>query len=260
MTSVKRKLFILGLAPLAWLALPAPAADEVDAMAKQGEARIKEGQESQQQIDKLADQTGDLVSEYRTVIKMVEGLRIYNDLLQKQVDNQLSEIDALTESIDQVSLIERQVVPLMVRMIDSLEEFISLDVPFLPDERSERVASLRAMMLRADVTAAEKFRRVLEAYQIEGDYGRTIEAYKGNLELDGSDREVDFLRIGRVVLIYQAAGGDSIGVWDHDQGGWRELPAAAYRQQVAQGLRMARAQVPPDLLTLPVPAPREAGR
>lgn len=258
--SVKRKLFILGLAPLTWLALPAPAADEVDAMAKQGEARIKEGQESQQQIDKLADQTGDLVSEYRTVIKMVEGLRIYNDLLQKQVDNQLSEIDALTESIDQVSLIERQVVPLMVRMIDSLEEFISLDVPFLPDERSERVASLRAMMLRADVTAAEKFRRVLEAYQIEGDYGRTIEAYKGNLELDGSDREVDFLRIGRVVLIYQAPGGDSIGVWDHDRGGWRALPAAEYRQQVAQGLRMARAQVPPDLLTLPVPAPREAGR
>ena len=260
MTSVNRKLLILGLAALAWLSLPAPAADEVDAMAKQGEARIKEGQKSQQQIDELADQTGDLVSEYRTVLKMVEGLRIYNDLLQKQVDSQLSEIDALTESIDQVSLIERQVVPLMVRMIDALEEFIHLDVPFLPDERSDRVAGLRAMMLRADVTAAEKFRRVLEAYQIEGDYGRTIEAYKGNLELDGSEREVDFLRIGRVVLIYQAAGGDSIGVWDQDRGGWRDLPVAEYRQQVTQGLRMARAQVPPDLLTLPVPAPREAGR
>jgi len=246
---------------LAWLLVPvALAADKVDAMAQQGEARIKEGQQSQRQIDKLADQTGDLVAEYRTVVKMVDGLRVYNDLLQRQVDGQLSEIDALTASIDQVSLIERQVVPLMVRMIDSLEEFTRLDVPFLPEERSDRVAILRAMMLRADVTAAEKFRRVLEAYQIEGDYGRTIEAYKGTLEVDSAGREVDFLRIGRVVLMYQTTGGDRIGVWDQGQGGWRELPAAEYRQQVAQGLRMARAQVPPDLLILPVPAPRELGR
>ena len=60
--------------------------------------------------------------------------------------------------------------------------------------------------------------------------------------------------------MYQSPGGDRTGVWDQRQGDWRVLSTADYRQQVARGLRMARAQVPPNLLTLPVPAPQGVGR
>jgi hypothetical protein len=113
------------------------------------------------------------------------------------------------------------------------------------------------MMERSDVSSAEKFRRVIEAYQIENDYGRTIEAYKGTVPINGNEQEVDFLRIGRVSLAYQSVGGAHTGTWDKETGGWIELEASEFKNQIADGLRVARKQVAPDLLIVPVPAPSE---
>lgn len=241
---------------IATTALPgmALAQAKVDAVTRTGEQRIAEGATAQREVQKLSDQAGDIEAQYKQVSKVVDGLKIYNGLLQKQVDNQLAEMTALSESIDKVSLIERQIVPLMVRMIDSLAEFVVLDVPFLPDERLARVDRLRAMMERSDVTAAEKFRRVLEAYQIENVYGRTIEAYRGTLAVDGGTREVNFLRVGRVALLYQTDGGDLTGGWNTTTEKWETLSSARYQQDVAKGLRVARKEVAPNLLVLPIAA------
>ncbi len=219
-----------------------------------GEARSDAAAADQQRVEQIASQIDQLVADYQTEAKVVDGLIVYNDLLQRQVDNQVAEMDALRTSIDNVALIERQIIPLMTRMLDALDEFIELDTPFLTSERNERMGRLRTMMERSDVTAAEKFRRVLEAYSIEMDYGRTIEAYKGSLEIDGRTQEVDFLRIGRVSLTYQTVGGNATGGWDSNAGEWVELPPETYKAQVAQGLKIARKQVAPDLIVIPVAA------
>ncbi|MEE9448080.1 MAG: DUF3450 domain-containing protein [Arenicellales bacterium] len=232
----------------------------VGQLTKEGQKRIGEGKAVQQQVDSLNDATFDLVSEFKTTAKVVDGLKIYNDLLDIQVQNQRKEMAASQKAMDDVSLIERQVVPLMVSMLDSLEAFVDLDVPFLSDERTKRVAKLRGMMLRSDVSPAEKYRRVIEAYQIEGDYGRTIEAYRGSLNVGDGTREVDFLRVGRVALLYQSVGGEFTGAWDTANNQWAELSAADYKTQVAKGLRIARKQVAPDLLTLPIPAATEVAQ
>jgi hypothetical protein len=137
-------------------------------------------------------------------------------------------------------------------MLDSLEAFVELDLPFLPEERSRRVEGLGEMMARSDVTVAEKYRRILEAYQVENEYGRTIEAYQGSVEIDGESRTVDFLRIGRLVLLYQTLDGEDTGMWDATAENWVEL-GGRYRQPVRQGLRMARKQAAPDLIAVPVP-------
>ena len=234
--------------------------DQIDQITAAGEQRIAEGKAAQDAIDRLNEQTSTLVSRYKQVEKETDGLKIYNSLLQKQVYNQTTEMNTLAGSIKEVSVVERQIIPLMVRMIDSLEAFIRLDVPFLSRERTERLAQLRTMMERSDVVAAEKFRRVIEAYQIENDYGRTIEAYKGTLELDGATREVDFLRIGRIALLYQTGDGERTGAWDKAAGQWRDLPPEQYKQDVTKGLRIARKQVAPDLLVLPIPAAETVGQ
>lgn len=247
--------FILALLPAA-----AISQTSIDEVTQAGEDRADAGAAEQRQIEQVADETLEVVGEYKSVSKVVDGLKIYNSLLQRQVDNQINEIEALSTSIDNVSLIERQIVPLMTRMIDSLEGFIQLDTPFLVNERNERIARLREMMERSDVTAAEKFRQVIEAYQIENEYGRTIEAYKGSVELDGNPQEVDFLRIGRVSHTYQSVGGQHTGGWDPNTRSWLPLSPETYQNQVAAGLKVARKQVAPDLITVPVPAPTSGGQ
>lgn len=241
----------------ALLATSALAQVTIDQVTDEGVKRAEAGAAEQQRIEQVANQTDELLAEYNTLAKVVDGLKTYNSLLQRQVDNQESEKAALAESIGNVALIERQIVPMMTRMLDSLEEFIRLDTPFLMKERTERLARLREMMERSDVTSAEKFRRVIEAYQIENDYGRTIEAYKGTVDINGTPQEVDFLRIGRVSLAYQSVGGQYTGAWDVEEGAFLELPPAKFKTQIAQGLRVARKQIAPDLLVVPVAAPSE---
>ncbi len=230
----------------------------INEVMQEGEARADANATAQQQIDSVADQTEKIVNDYRAVTKVVDGLKVYNALLQTQINNQEAEMAALSESMSNVALIERQIVPLMTRMVDALEEFVSLDVPFLMKERTARIERLREMMERSDVTPAEKFRRVIEGYQIENDYGRTIEAYKGSTDINGNQIEVDFLRIGRVALLYQTVGGATTGAWDKEAGAFVELNPATYQAQVLAGLKVARKQVAPDLLVVPVAAPKRA--
>lgn len=209
---------------------------------------------SQQKIDKIAEQVQEKLMQFRAMEKETAGLDVYNGQIQKQISSQVDEMAQLNKDIDQVSVIERQITPLMLRMIDGLESFVELDVPFLPLERQARLTSLKTMMDKADIAVSEKFRRVMEAYQVEVSYGRSIEAYSGLLELDGQERDVDFLRIGRVALMYLSRDGSLIGRWDNEQKSFQTL-SPDYRMHITKGLRMAKKQLAPDLLTLPIPAP-----
>ena len=191
------------------------------------------------------------MQQFKTINKETEGLDVYNTQLRKQIANQVQEMADLNAAIDDVSVIERQITPLMMRMIDGLEQFIALDVPFLAQERAIRIADLKRMMDKADVAPSEKFRRVMEAYQVEMDYGRTLEAYAGLQTIDGQERNVDFLRVGRTALIYQTRDAGMQGMWNAKTQQWDTLPSS-YRTQVTKGLRMAKKQMAPDLLMLPV--------
>lgn len=260
--SIKRSYFYFkpmlaaGIALLSGTAMAASVAEVTSA----GIARAKAGAAAQQQVEAVANQTDAIVSDYRTVTKVVDGLIIYNSLLKKQIDNQVAEMGFLRGSISNVALIERQIVPLMASMIESLEEFIRLDMPFLMEERTHRVERLIGLMETPDVTAAEKLRTVLEAYQIESEYGRTIEAYKGEVLIDGNTQNVDFLRIGRISLMYQSVGGRYTAAWDNSVKAFVPLAPEVYKAQVTQGLRIARKQTAPDMLIVPVAAATEVGR
>lgn len=228
---------------------------ELDQVLDTAAERVQLAQASQQRIDQVVGQTSELETEYKQVMKQLDGLEVYNDYIQRQITSQEQELAQLAESLDQVGVVERQIMPLMIRMLDGLEQFIELDVPFLLEERQQRVARLRGLMERADVTLAEKFRRLTEAFQIENDFGRTIEVYKDTLSLDGATLEVNLLRLGRVGLYYQTTDASQTGRWDQAGGQWMSLTDGTARNQVRQGIRIARKLVAPDLLLLEVPAP-----
>ena len=207
-------------------------------------------QESQQRIDKVVEQTRKMEDRFRAALKEIDGLKIYNQLLELQIENQARVKVDLEQSILVASQINRNIVPVLVGMIDALDQFVQMDVPFLMEERTNRVNSLDELMQREDVTVAEKFRKVTEAYQIENDYGKTIETYKDTLEVDGKTLELDFLRIGRVSFLYQSVDGDVSGVWNQKTRSWEN--ADDNRNGIKAGLKIAKKQVAPDLVILPV--------
>ncbi|MEM9758141.1 MAG: DUF3450 domain-containing protein [Pseudomonadota bacterium] len=241
------------------LGAPAPqglAQDDrtLRAIENEGVERNDERRGAQAAVDEVHDQTRRLIDAYRAELRIVEGLETYIEMLDAQISNQENEISTLQTSITDVAVIERQILPLLARMIDGLEQFVALDLPFLGDERSERVRRLRDLLTRSDVTVAEKARRVFEAYQIESDYGRTIEAYRAKLAVNGGSFDADFLRVGRVALIYRTVGDERLGFWDGDS--WEALPDSPYRRYIEQGLKVARQEIAPELLTVPLATDR----
>ena len=230
------------------------SADEIDKVVDEGLARNRDAVESQKHIDATAGDTEKLASKYRRELKVIDGLKVYNVLLQKQVDDQNREKNTIAESIDEIAVVERQIFPLMLRMANTLEQFVELDRPFHMEERRKRVDDLKKYIGDAGISAAEKLRLVLEAYRIETSYGGDLDEHSEVIEINGRERPVNVLRFGRLVLVYQTDDGKENGVWDQENREWVSLDSAEYRNHIRQGLKIARKQLPPDIFILPVSA------
>ena len=206
---------------------------------------------SQAKVDALSEETRDLYYEYRTVLKEIEGLRVHNRQQERLIAQQQREMSEISGNMDKVTGVERQVTPLMDRMVSGLEQFIELDVPVRLDDRRRRVETLRTTLDRQDVAVSEKFSQVLQAFQIENSYGRAMEAYTDRIEVDGTERVVDILHVGRVALLYQTSDGAETGYWNRQEKRWEVLDDK-YQATVRDGIRMARSQASLNLLPVPV--------
>ena len=234
------------------------ATDKLDEVLSTGKKAIKEGQASQDRVDGIVSQSDKLFQEYKSVNKQIEGLKIYNAQLSKQIDNQNKQLAQLENSIRQASVMGRQISPLMLRMLDSLEKFVQLDLPFHTEERAKRITKLRSNEVRSDLSDAEKFRQILEAYKIEIEYGRKMDTYTSLINLEGEDREVKIFRVGRISLLFQTADAGVTGFWNQDAKEWQLLDGGSYRSAVRQGIRIAKKQSSIDILNLPISAPETA--
>lgn len=216
----------------------------------------QETERSQERIDQLDARTQTLLSDFRANLQQLEQLNRYNASQQRQVDVQRREMASLNEDINNIAGLQRAIQPLMEDMVEALEQLVEADMPFLLEERRARVARLRAIMDDPGRSPAMRFRLVVEAYQIENDYGRTIESYRGNIEIGGRSFEnVEFLRIGRVALILRTDDDQTLMRFDRASNQWVDLDSAML-PDVRLASRIAREQLPPDLIFIPVTAPR----
>jgi len=227
-------------------------AQTVDQVLQADQRRLNLAQQSQERINNVVEGTRSLEDQYRAINKEIDGLKVYNRLMRAQVEGQQATLEDISLSMDQVDVINRQVFPLMERMIDGLEQSISLDIPFLMEERTKRIEDLKTIMERSDVTVAEKFRKVMEAYQIENDYGTSSEYYTESLTIDGATRSFNILRIGRIGLYFQSDDTKITGMWNNEDR--TRVTANSARNEVRKGLRMARQLIAPELIIIPVPS------
>ena len=248
-------LFTLLFYPSLLLASPDKLQDAINS-----QSRINSTDNSSQtKINKLADQSQELLAQFKQVSRETGNLKIYNNNLEKLINSQTREITSLNKQLSEIDATNHGIVPLMIRMLESLDKFIDLDVPFLLTERKNRIAALNELLVNASITTSEKYRRIMEAFQIETEYGRTIEAYRGSLSGVEDKRTVDFLRIGRLSLVYLTLDGNDAFVWDHGSSQWTEL-SGSYVAQIKKGIRIAKKQAAPELLSMPLPSKTSANK
>ena len=236
------------------IVLPDPVEILGDSLFVQNDSTI-DSKGSQEKITDLSVETQELLGEYRLVLQQIDRLIAYNDYVERLITDQEEQIVNINRQLQDFALIERGIVPLMLESIETLDRFIDLDVPFLLEERKDRVNRLRVIMNESDITVSEKFRQIMDAYQIETSFGSDIEAYTGFLEINGESKQVDFLRIGRTSLTYQTPDQKETGFWNKQTQQWEDLPRK-YTDYIKEGLRIAKKQITPDLIQLPVEAPR----
>jgi hypothetical protein len=228
--------------------------EQTQQLVNEGLARLKQNQESQQTIDKTLEKIQAMEKEFQDELQLLDSLNMYNAMLQRQLDDQQAQIGKINTSINNVTLIERQIMPLLVRMVNALDNFVAIDLPFLGTERTARVNGLKELLNKAEYTTSEKTRRVFEAYQIENEYGYTIESYKGRVNLSGEQFAVDFLRVGRIGLMYRDLAGERVGFWNNNSKSWQPLTERQYKRHITKGLKIAREEISPELITLPIVA------
>jgi hypothetical protein len=241
------------------LTVGAVQASEVSDVLKVGAEKVQIAKTAQTKVDRIADQTDGLLQEFKQVNKQIESLRVYNSQLERQIASQKQMMAELRESIENATKIERGISPLMISMLKGLEDFIALDMPFKKEKRQDAIADLYVNMDSAKFSAAEKFRQILEVYDIESEYSLSLESYRDMVDIDanGSEVEVEMLRIGRVGLMYQTKDKSQTGAWNKETGSWETL-GSEYRRPVDQGIRIAKKLSPQDVMEMPITSPETA--
>lgn len=205
----------------------------------------------QEKINQLDEESKRVYFEYKDTLNEYKSLKNYDDQLSKIVDQQIQEIKNIEEQIESLDDINIDILPLLKRMVESLSKFVSIDIPFLIDERKKRVDDLDQLISRADVTTAEKFRKIFETYQLEADFGRTIESYNGYIEIDNDNKAVEYFRLGRLGLFYRTLDGKETGFWDNTQKKW-EHKGSSLDNDIKLALDIANRQSPPNFISLPL--------
>ena len=227
------------------------AASEMELVLEVGRDNTELSAQSQAKIDATDSATEKIVNEFKVVSKQVEGLKLYNAQKRIQIQAQLDLMDKYDEQLVRVVIMQRQIPPLAQRMLEGLEKYVKLDTPFHIQERMQRLDLVRASLSNPKVTASEQVRQILEAYNIEAEYGRKLDAYDETIILDGQEVVVNILRVGRLGMFFQTKDERQTGYYDHETRTWEKL-SGGYRVQIRDGIRMAHKLAPMDIMMLPV--------
>ena len=232
-------------------------ADQIQPLLDVGEQRQNSEQVSQTKIDSMDDDTSLIINEFKTVSKQIEGLRVYNAQMRKQIERQEERLKEIDKTMKEAQVMQRQVPPFTRRMLAGIEKSIELDMPFHLAERKERIAFANAAIDNPTVSPAEGLRQVLETFNVEMEYGRKLDNYKDTIEIEGQQREVNVLRVGRLALVYQSSDESLTGAWDNNKDEWVPLDNS-YRNPTRKGLRIANKLATVSMLELPIQNPEVA--
>lgn len=233
------------------LIMPVQATSALDNIIGSKQQSQAQAQRTQNNIVELDEKTTETVAEYRVLLRENAVLTAYTAQLEKQIAQQQQLLVGLEKNMASVRETRMELTPLMQQMVQVLTLFVEQDLPFLWQERQLRLAELKRLLDNPNISIADKYRRILEAYQIETEYGDTIETWQAQLPLSDADKTVQLIRVGRVALYYLTPDHNNAGYWDNGSRTWLDLPAS-WLSKVKQAYAVADNKTVPTLLALPL--------
>ncbi|MDL2124662.1 MAG: DUF3450 domain-containing protein [Deltaproteobacteria bacterium] len=227
------------------------AGTEADQIQKRVVQTIEIGQQTQKKEDEWAGKKAELMARYRSLKANQDYLEKLKLKTERALSSQKARLAEFERKIKESARIREELQSYLESVVAQLEEFIKKDTPFLLKERDARLASIKETLALPDKPAAEKYRRAMEALQIEAEYGRSVEVYQDTIDLNGQSVLMDIMRLGRLSLFCQTPDGRMVGHYDRSAGRWVSLPSK-YRREINNAVDMARRQRTIDLVRLPI--------
>ncbi len=246
----------ISVAALAVAAFGGAAQAQLSSAINTAERSTSAGATAQARIDRIDDQVGDVVREFRAALQEKDTVALNVDQQKIFLKSQENEIDSIRGQIDRVGDIQAQLLPMMLRMIGALEAFVASDMPFQMEERDGRITKLKELAGDPNQSPAELYRQIMNAYQIELSYGNQTTSYTENVLISGEPRKVEFLRIGRVALLYTDSN-QKVHIFNKTTGAYDDLPDS-YKLDVQSAIRIALEQKTPEVFPAPLPGATKA--
>lgn len=238
----------------ACIAFPALAQNTLEQNLGVARSMQQDSAASQKRIDQLAAETESMLQEYQRLKTDADYQTRYEAELRQLEQQQSVEMESLQQQLQTLQHTRKRLIPLMRSMVESLERFVVLDLPFHRQQRLDAVISLREKVFSGQLLLADKFRLLMEAYQAELAYGNTLEHYRDQINVQGEASQtltVEVVRIGRLALYYLTPDGQRGGWWNAETRQWEPLPDDQI-SLVRTALKVAAGQVAPELLDLPL--------
>lgn len=212
-------------------------------------------QKTQKTEERWATVKGELKAHYQTLKSEKKILEEEKAVIERQIAVMKNRQTQAERMLTETALIRKRLHSLLVRIIARLEDNIASDLPFLMQERTERIGRLKDTMLQPEASMAEKCRLVMEALKIETEYGQTVEVYQEAIQADGQTNDqpvvADILRLGRLAIYWQTPDGKTVGHWERFGGNWSVLPDK-YRRPINDAMEMALKRRTIEMVKLPL--------
>ena len=210
----------------------------------------REALDAQQEIDRLFEQRQRIQNEISTIEMEGTTFALRNSALAQQLADTRQNLAEIETDIHAITETQTGIITLLDKMIDALERFVELDLPFQQQQRNARIAGLRSDLVRSDLSVSNKYQAVISAYLDEIRLGFTNSVTTEQISTQDGDRMMQILRLGRAGLWYVTADGKSAGRWDPRERKW--TGGDTEPQEVIKGIRIVQELAAPDVVRLPL--------
>ena len=208
-------------------------------------------QESQQKRERWEGERQKLTVRLQILQEKKKQLIAEQNAIQTQIIANRQKADLHKQQIINSTLLSREIRPYLELVYQKLAEQISINRPFLQNERQHRLNRLRLILDDPDVTISEKYRRIMEALFIEAEYGSSVDTYRKTIISGEQELTVNIFRLGRISVFFQSPDKNRTGFYDNSDGSWKEFPAS-YNREINTAFEIAAKRRPIKLVNLPL--------